>query len=238
MADPFEIISQNLTEVRQRITDAASRSGRDPKDVRLIAVTKYVPAEIARLLVRARATELAESRPQELWPKAELLQDAGVTWHLVGHLQRNKVRRTVQVASWIHSVDSEKLLQAIAEEATTAGRFVEVLLEVNVSGDEAKHGFRPEDLASALSRIPSSTAVAIRGFMTMARRQGGQEVARRDFAKLRQLRDELAVDAAEHISLDELSMGMSGDYEQAIAEGATMVRVGRALYKGLEPPRS
>ncbi len=181
---------------------------------------------------------MAESRPQELWSKAELLQDAGVTWHLVGHLQRNKVRRTVQVASWIHSVDSEKLLQAIAEEATTAGRFVEVLLEVNVSGDEAKHGFRPEDLASALSRIPSSTAVAIRGFMTMARRQGGQEVARRDFAKLRQLRDELAVDAAEHISLDELSMGMSGDYEQAIAEGATMVRVGRALYKGLEPPRS
>jgi pyridoxal phosphate enzyme (YggS family) len=234
VADPFDIISQNLTEVRQRITDAASRSGRDPKDVRLIAVTKYVPAEIARLLAKAGATELAESRPQELWPKAESLQDAGVTWHLVGHLQRNKVRRTVQVASWIHSVDSERLLQAIAEEATTAGRFVEVLLEVNVSGDQAKHGFRPEDLASALSRIPSSTAVAIRGFMTMASRQGGQEVARSDFAKLRQLRDELAVDAAEHISLDELSMGMSGDYEQAIAEGATMVRVGRALFRGFD----
>ncbi|MDH3717016.1 MAG: YggS family pyridoxal phosphate-dependent enzyme [Planctomycetota bacterium] len=238
MADPVAIISQNLLEIRQRIAEAAAHSGRDASDVRLVAVTKYISPDLVPALVQAGARDLGESRPQELWSKVDTLKEVEVRWHLVGHLQRNKVRRTLPLVHLIHSVDSLRLLATIDREAAVAGRIVPVLLEVNISGDPEKHGFAADQLPAILPQLAESTHVAIGGLMAMAHRQGGRDVARHDFAALRTLRDRLLIDAPANVSLAELSMGMSGDFEDAVREGATLVRIGRALYEGLEKPRS
>ncbi len=235
MADPVTILAENLGAIRQRIAGAAARSGRDATDVRLVAITKYISADILPALVQAGATDLGESRPQELWSKAAALDAPDVHWHLVGHLQRNKIRRTLPLVDLIHSVDSPRLLEAIEREAAAAHCRVRVLLEVNISQEPAKHGFPPDTLASLLPQLAAAPHVAIEGLMAMAHRQGGPETARRDFAALRQLRDRLQADAPQHVRLNELSMGMSGDFEEAIAEGATLVRIGTALYEGLTP---
>jgi hypothetical protein len=169
-----------------------------------------------------------------LWEKAETLADPGVRWHLIGHLQRNKVRRTLPLVEMIQSADSRELLEAINRIAGEQGRRVPVLLEVNVSAEEAKHGFPPEAIEPLLAELPRYEHVQVRGLMCMAGLEGGLDKARRDFAALRELRDRLRPNCPEGISLDELSMGMSGDYEVAIEEGATLVRVGSALFEGLE----
>jgi pyridoxal phosphate enzyme (YggS family) len=226
-------IRQNLAQVREKIASAAARSGRKAEDVRLIGVTKYVEPEIARLLVKAGPTDLGESRPQELWRKAEALSDLGVSWHLIGHLQRNKVRRTLPLVACIQSADSLRLLAEIDREAKAIRRTAEVLLEVNISGDAAKHGFPPADVPGALPQISGLPNIRVLGLMTMAALEGGTDEARRDFAALRELRDRLLANCPPAISLRELSMGMSGDYEVAIEEGATIVRVGSALFEGL-----
>jgi pyridoxal phosphate enzyme (YggS family) len=238
VADPVPIISRNLLEMQQRIAEAATSSGRNAGDVRLVAITKYVSPDLVSALIQAGATDLGESRPQQLWSKVEALGDVGARWHLVGHLQRNKVRRTLPLVDVIHSVDSARLLTAIDREAAVAGRILPVLLEVNISGDRDKHGFAPGELQSVLPQLAESTNVAIQGLMTMAHLQGGRKVARQDFAALRTLRDQLVSDAPANISLAQLSMGMSGDFEDAVREGATLVRIGRALYEGVETQRS
>ena len=229
-------IADNLRRVQERIARAAEASGRAPDAVRLVAVTKYVDAAAAAGLVAAGCRDLAESRPQELWSKhgalGELASASGerVHWHLVGHLQRNKVRRTLPLVEWIHSVDSERLLAAIDGEAPSHSP-VKVLLEVNTSGEAAKHGLAPdavEPLLAAATRFPR---VAICGLMTMAALEGGAAVAARNFASLRELRDRLRPCVPECVALDELSMGMSGDFEAAVREGATMVRIGTALWE-------
>jgi pyridoxal phosphate enzyme (YggS family) len=157
-----------------------------------------------------------------------------IRWHLIGHLQRNKIRRTLPLVNCIHSVDSLRLLEAIEQEAGSLGRRIDVLLEVNVSGDAAKHGFQPAELEPVLGQIAGRSHTAVRGLMTMAALEGGAERARRDFSALRELRDRLAPHSPPGVSLEELSMGMSEDFEVAIEEGATMVRVGSALFEGLE----
>lgn len=230
-------IAENLACVRQRIAAAATRAGRAAGDVRLVAVTKYVgPDEIAALL-DAGCCDLGESRPQALWQRAELFRDSPARWHLIGHLQRNKVARTLACAPLIHSVDSQRLLAAIDAEAARLGRSVAVLLEVNVSGDASKHGVAPADLPLLVASAAHCGNVRVRGLMTMAAREGDADSARADFARLRALRDEVAASdicrASVQVELAELSMGMSGDFEQAIEEGATIVRVGSALFEGL-----
>ncbi len=239
MAEPVAIISQNLLKIQQRLAEAAAASGRDPAQVRLVAVTKYLPPALVPALIEAGARDLGESRPQQLWSKVAALEDrqpADVRWHLVGHLQRNKIRRTLPLVDLIHSVDSPRLLAAIDHEAAATGRIVPVLLEVNISGDQEKHGFAPKELPGLLPRLAESTHVAIGGLMTMAHRQGGPDVARRDFAALRRLSEQLGAEAPANVRLSELSMGMSGDFEEAVREGATLVRIGRALFEGLLPP--
>jgi pyridoxal phosphate enzyme (YggS family) len=230
----------NLAAVRQKIAHAAQRSGRAADDVTLVAVTKYTSDDVIQELVEAGCRDLGEARPQALWAKAAALakrfEHAGqsqteMRWHLVGHLQRNKVEQTLPLVSLIHSADSVRLLQAIDEAAVR--RRVPLLLEVNVSGDATKHGFAPDELDPALPRIAALTHVDVRGLMCMAAREGDGEVARRNFATLRALRDRLAPNVPESISLAELSMGMSGDYEIAIEEGATIVRIGSALFEGM-----
>ncbi|HVC98535.1 MAG TPA: YggS family pyridoxal phosphate-dependent enzyme [Pirellulales bacterium] len=228
-------IAENLRVVRGRMAEAARRAGRSPDDVRLVAVTKYVGAEDARDLIAAGCRELGESRPQQLWRKAAVLETAGVLWHLIGHLQRNKVARTLPLVSLVHSGDSLRLLEALdAETALAKGDRLPVLLEVNVSGDTAKHGFKPGELGPLADRLAMLPRIEIKGLMAMAGREGDLDEARREFAALRRLRDELRPAWAGRWSLDELSMGMSGDYEVAIEEGATLVRVGTALFEGLE----
>lgn len=233
MADLPSQLAANLAEVQGRIAEAAARSGRRPEEVRLVAVTKYVEPDVIRSLVAAGCHLLGENRPQHLWQKAEALADLPVTWHLIGHLQRNKVRRTVPLVAMIESADSPRLVAAIDEAAAGLGRRVPVLLEVNVSGEEAKHGFEPDAVRPLLDELPGYRNVEVRGLMCMARWGGGDDAARRDFAALRELRERLRADCPEGVALDELSMGMSGDFEAAIEEGATLVRIGSALYRGV-----
>ncbi|MCL4193304.1 MAG: YggS family pyridoxal phosphate-dependent enzyme, partial [Thermoguttaceae bacterium] len=226
-------INENLSRVRARIADAAARSGRAASEVRLIAVTKYVDEPVIRAVVGAGCRTLGESRPQQLWDRAERLADLDVAWHLIGHLQRNKVRRTLPLAGMVESVDTPQLLETIDRVAGELALRTAVLLEVNVSGEEAKYGLAPGDVEPLLTKLPEYPHVEVRGLMCMAGLSSGPEQTRHEFATLRELRDRLRSNSPPGVSLDELSMGMSGDYEAAIEEGATMVRIGSALFEGL-----
>ena len=152
---------------------AAARSGRPADRIRLIGVTKYVSPEIARTLAEAGLLDLAESRPQELWRKAESLPDLSISWHMIGHLQRNKVKRTLPLAAYIHSADSVRLLQEISVEAAAPGAIANVLLEVNVSGDAAKTGLPPEAIEPLIPAIGNLPGIRVLGLMTMAGLEGG-----------------------------------------------------------------
>jgi len=231
-------LDDNLAAVRERIAAACRRAGRSPGDVRLVGVTKYVSPELTAALVVAGCRDLAESRPQALWAKAEAL--AGVEppprWHLVGHLQRNKVRRTIGLVSLLHSLDSLRLLELLEAEARLQGRPCQVLVEVNVAGDPGRTGLAPEEVAPLLAAASACEFVHVRGLMGMASVPEGLDAAgqaRRQFAELRELRDRLRAETPAPVTLDELSMGMSGDFEAAILEGATIVRIGSALFEGL-----
>ena len=226
-------IADNLRRIHDRIDAAAARSGRSPDDVRLVAVTKYVGAAEVAELIAAGCRDLGESRPQELWRKAEAMGNhaaSAVRWHMIGHLQRNKVRRTLPFVAWIHSADNPTLLAELAREAAHLDRPINVLLEINVSGDDTKHGLTPEAARELTPRLDDFQPLAILGLMTMAAREGDLNVARANFAALRHLLDELREAAPGGLRFDELSMGMSGDFEVAIEEGATIVRVGSALF--------
>lgn len=233
MAEQLETVRRNLEDVRQRIADAAHRAGRSRDEITLVGVTKYVDPPTAALLVEAGCAHLGESRPQQLWEKAEKLSGLPICWHMVGHLQRNKVNRTVPLQPLFHGIDSYRTLASINKAAETGGITAQVLLEVNCSGDAEKHGFTPDQLPQDIEDLSLFRNVQVVGLMTMAARQGGPDVARRNFANLRELRDRYARNALEGTSLDQLSMGMSGDFEQAIEEGATIVRIGSALWTDL-----
>jgi pyridoxal phosphate enzyme (YggS family) len=235
MSDLARRLADNLAQAKTRIAAAAKRSGRAPETITLVAVTKYVSVETAAAVVQAGCRDLGESRPQDLWAKAAALADPAIRWHFVGHLQRNKVRRTLPLVSLVQSVDSVRLLETLDEEAARLDRAVDALVEVNISGDAAKTGLPPGALEPLLARAAELARIRIRGLMGMAGREGDLDAARRDFANLRELRDRVARQVAgPTIALAELSMGMSGDYEVAIEEGATIVRLGSALFEGLE----
>jgi len=255
MPDPVGRIAENVARIRDRIAGAAKRSGRTAHDITLVAVTKYVSPDIVRQLVEAGCVDLGESRPQPFWEKAAALADLPIRWHMIGHLQRNKIRRTLPLTTMIHSVDSPRLLAAINEEwgaragEPTSGGLSQfsldengtvplhgplpILLEVNISGESAKHGFQPGEVEPFLVELPSRRNVSVCGLMCMASFEGGPGVARREFAALRQLRDRLHPRCPSGVKLDQLSMGMSGDFEVAIEEGATIVRIGSALFEGV-----
>jgi len=228
-------LEKNLSRVRERIEAAARRADRSPNEITLIVVTKYVVPEVIPALVDAGYQILAESRPQELWRKAEFARPLPIRWHLVGPLQRNKAKKTVPLVELIHSVDSIALLETLDTLGKNLSRKVPVLLEVNISGESAKHGFSPEHMPEVVEQLTRFPHVEVRGLMGMAGLQGGLEAARRQFAFLRELRDHLQKSAPQGVELRELSMGMSGDFEVAIEEGATMVRLGSILFEGLPP---
>ena len=232
MSPVVERIGRNLANVKQRIAEAARRAQRQPADVRLVAVTKYASEQQVQALVQAGCVELGESRPQQLWQRAVQFEQRAIVWHLIGHLQTNKIRRSLACFNWLHSADRRTLLAALDQEAGRQQQHVNVLLEVNISGERAKHGFRPADMEAELVACAGYSWLRVQGLMAMASRTGATERARRDFGALRQLRDGLRPLAPENVCLEELSMGMSGDFSEAIEEGATMVRVGSALLQG------
>ncbi len=233
MSDLSSRIAQNVAEVRDRIAEAAGRAGRDAEEITLVAVSKYVGPEVARALVEAGCRTLGESRPQHLEEMAQSLDDPAIDWHMIGQLQRNKVRRTLPLVKMIESVDSPRLAGAIDRIAGELSLRVPILLEVNVSGEQSKHGFEPDEVEPYLEDLARLKNVEPRGLMCMAGLAGGPDDAARDFAQLFQLREELRANCPPGVVLDELSMGMSGDYEAAIAEGSTIVRVGTALMSGV-----
>jgi pyridoxal phosphate enzyme (YggS family) len=233
-------IQQNVERVRDSIAAAAQRSNRDPREITLVAVTKYVSPELILPLVEAGCRDFGESRPQQLWEKAGLLQQQGITdvrWHLIGHLQRNKIAKTIPWVHMIQSVDSDRLLTAIELEISDSGPGpvapLPVLLEVNVSEDAAKHGWAADQMPQVVSRLGQLHQVKPVGLMGMASLSGGEQQARADFHQLRELRDQLQTQSPAGVLLTELSMGMSGDYEVAIEEGATIVRIGSSLFEGV-----
>jgi PLP dependent protein len=230
-----ERIRENLEALARRMTRAAEQAGRRADSVRLVAVTKKSPTEWIRSLVACGAHDLGENYPQELWRKCEALADLGeeVRWHLIGHLQTNKVKKTITLVRMIHSVDSLKLLRALDQSAAELAAPPQVCLQVNTSGEESKHGWSPEQIVSDADAIAACRAIPVVGLMTMAALDSTAETARGCFRRLRELRDTLRPRSG--LPLAELSMGMSSDFECAIQEGATLVRVGSALFQGIEP---
>lgn len=223
-------IGENLEFIQTAIESATRRSGRPAGSVELVAVTKYAEKEWVQALIDLGVRSLGESRPQQLARRADEFSD-GIHWHLIGHLQRNKVDMVLPVTTLIHSVDSLRLLRKISASADRAGRTQSVLLEVNVSGETAKDGLSPDSLREQWHEFRSLPGIQIDGLMTMAPRSADPESTRPVFRSLRELRDELAADG--DCPLAELSMGMSGDFEVAIEEGATLVRIGSSLFDGL-----
>jgi pyridoxal phosphate enzyme (YggS family) len=227
----LELIRDNLESVRGRIAAAARRAGRDPAAVTLVAVTKQSPPELIRPLVDCGATELGENYPQELRKKVEALAGRDVHWHLIGHLQSNKAKRTLPLVRMIHAVDSLKLLQALDNLAVGLADPPAVCMQVNTSGEAAKHGWSAPGILQDAEAIAGCRHIPVVGLMTMAAWGTTAETARPFFARLREVRDALRQRTG--LPLDQLSMGMSNDFEAAIEEGATLVRIGSALFEGV-----
>jgi pyridoxal phosphate enzyme (YggS family) len=226
----------NLAEVRGRIAAACFRAGRAERDVTLVVATKSVGPTAVVLLLEAGCHDLAESRPQALWAKAADAAELRppVRWHLIGHLQRNKVRRTLPHVALLHSLDSRRLLATLDEEAAAAGKVQQTLVEVNLSGDPNRTGADEAEAERIVAQAAGLRHVVVRGLMGMASVPDGDPgAARREFARLREFRDRLARSVAGGDRLHDLSMGMSGDFEEAILEGSTIVRVGSAVVAGL-----
>lgn len=230
-------LDENLQRVRERIARAESAAGRPAGSVTLVAVTKRTPPEWARHLAGIGQVDLGENYPQELWSKAADLADLPqVRWHAIGHLQTNKLKRTLPIVSMIHAVDSLKLLEELAAQKPAATQLERICLQVNLSGEASKHGWSAETIRpdfDRISQIIEYSGLPVTGLMTMAALGTDDESARPTFAALRQLRDDLSRDSG--LTLTDLSMGMSGDFEAAIAEGATHVRIGALLFEGMTP---
>lgn len=224
-------IRANLREVRERIAQAARRSGRTPDAVRLVAVTKTVPTETIHILLEAGQRDIGENRAQQLRDRAAELGGADVRWHMIGRLQRNKVKYVVPACVMVHSVDSLRLAEEISKRAQAAGTRATCLVEVNASGEEAKGGVAPAEAPRLAADIAALPGVNLVGLMTMAPIAEDAETVRPVFAALRECLARVNREAGLPRPLVELSMGMTQDYETAVEEGATIVRIGTALFR-------
>ena len=230
-------IAANLRGVRQRMARACERAGRDPRSVRLVGVSKTFPLDYVRAAAAAGLTDLGENRVQEALDKIAASADLpDVTWHLVGHLQSNKARRAAAAMAWIQSLDSVALLQRLDRAAAEAGAAPSLLVQVDLAGERTKHGAPPDVVREILDAGAACRSAAVRGLMVLPPWSADPEAARPWFRRLRELRDSLLDAGAPAASLRELSMGMSHDFEVAIEEGATIVRVGTAIF-GPRSPR-
>ncbi|MDE7299779.1 MAG: YggS family pyridoxal phosphate-dependent enzyme [Lachnospiraceae bacterium] len=225
----MSFIAENLSSVKQRIERAALRAGRRPQDITLIAVSKTKPAELIREAYNCGQRVFGENRVQELSEKAPALP-GDIAWQLIGHLQTNKVRQVVGRVSLIHSLDSLRLAEELQKESEKRGLVTELLLEINIAGEESKFGFRPEEAIAAAEWIALLPALRLRGLMTVAPFTEDPEENRKYFRQMRQLAVDIKDKNIDNVSMDILSMGMTGDFEVAVEEGATMVRVGTGIF--------
>ena len=220
----------NLAAVRARIDRAAVRAGRDQSDVRLLPVSKTVPADRVRAAVAAGCDHLGENKVQEARRKSEELADLDVSWSVIGHLQTNKAKDVAAFADEFQALDSVRVAEALDRRLQAAGRALDVFVQVNTSAEEQKYGLEPEAVREFLRALPRFSALRVRGFMTLALFTSDTERVRECFRVLRSVRDRARDDDPDLIGPGELSMGMSGDFETAVEEGATCVRVGQAIF--------
>ena len=222
-------IGENVQFVRKKIAEACLRSGRDPEEVDLVAVTKTVDVEQINEAIEAGIRVVGENRVQEAWRKFQEV-GKGVHWHIVGHLQTNKVKRVLQFADMIHSVDSVYLAREIQTQAEKLDRTVEILIQVNTSGEESKFGLEPEVTIGAIEEISAFSNLEIKGLMTIGAFLPNPEDVRPWFKLLRDLKGRVNEQEIAGVEIGALSMGMTNDYEVAIEEGSTMVRIGTAIF--------
>lgn len=229
MREMERTIRDNLERVRERIARAAEGAGRDPSTVRLVAVSKTVEADRVRAAVDAGVTDLGENYVQEARTKIGEIGNAA-RWHFIGHLQTNKAKFVVDIFDTIQTVDRLKLAETLSAKAVARARTLDVLIQVNISGEETKSGAAGGEAVDLVRGVAVLPNLAVRGFMTMPPFFDDPDAARPYFAALRALRDHIDGLSIPGVSMEELSMGMSGDFEAAIAEGATIVRVGTAIF--------
>lgn len=222
-------ISDNVKMIKQRIVSAAVKCGRDPDSIKLLAVTKTIPTEYIIKAIDAGITMIGENYVQEAKDKiAAIGSRAG--WHMIGHLQTNKAKYVVALFDYVHSVDRLELAQELNRRAGLINRKLNILIEINVSGEKSKSGIPADDTPALIKQIAGLKNLAVRGLMTMAPYSNNPENARPYFCALRNLRDNISRQQISEIQLEELSMGMTDDFIVAIEEGATIVRIGRAIF--------
>lgn len=229
-AQQLNEIKTNLVAVKQRIADTCKRIGRDPSSVRLLPVTKTVPAERLRIAFAAGCHEMGENKIQEAREKSEALRDLNIKWSIIGHLQTNKAKYLARFANEFQALDSLKVAEELDKRLQSEGRAIDVYVQVNSSGEASKFGLAPEDVRAFVSQLPNYSSLRIKGLMTLAIFSTDHDRVRQCFIKMREIQNMLRQEAPIGLSFDELSMGMSGDYELAIEEGATVVRVGQAIF--------
>lgn len=230
------IIRDNWLKVCSDVAEACIHSGRDPSEVQIVGVSKYVDAALTAQLVASGCKIIGENRPQVLWEKFDWFQQnqlAQPQWQLIGHLQRNKIRRSLPMLSVVQSVDSLRLAKELSEEAVKANRDLQIMIDVNLTQDETKTGMSREELWLACVEIAQLPRLRWIGLMAMSSLDADTMVIAREFADVRLLRDELQIKLAGQVELSQLSMGMSGDFREAIAEGSTCVRIGSSLWTGI-----
>ena len=223
------MLKDNLKNVEERVQEACDRAGRKREEVTLIAVSKTKPIEMLQEIYDENIRDFGENKVQELCDKIEKMPK-DIKWHMIGHLQRNKVKYVVGRAALIHSVDSVRLAEAIDQEAEKKGIVMPVLVEVNVASEESKFGVRVEECADFIENIAKMEHISVEGLMTIAPFVENAEDNRKYFAKLRELSVDISAKNIDNVNMRDLSMGMTGDYEVAIEEGATMVRVGTGIF--------
>ena len=225
----MSMLLDNLNDVEKRIQAACDRSGRKREEVLLVAVSKTKPVEMIEEIMAAGIVEFGENKPQELRDKYEVLPK-NLHFHMIGHLQTNKIKYVIDRAVLIHSIDSIRLAEAVNAEAKKHDRIMPVLVEVNVAQDESKSGFLVEETEEAIREIAKLSNIRVEGLMTIAPFVENAEENRQYFVKLRKLSVDIAAKNIDNVTMHHLSMGMTGDYEVAIEEGATMVRVGTGIF--------
>ena len=225
----MEIIKNNLEIIKEKIKKATLKTNRNPEEIKLVAVTKTATIEQIKEAISAGVKIIGENKVQEAKEKYQILS-ADIEWHLVGHLQTNKVKYAIEIFDLIHSVDSIKLAKEIDKRSLQFGMITNVLVEVNVSGEETKYGIKAEEVEPFLKEISEFSRIKVRGLMTIAPIAEDKEEVRPYFRKLRKLFEKIKIENMKNIRMDYLSMGMTEDFEVAIEEGANMVRIGRGIF--------
>ncbi|MDO5680030.1 MAG: YggS family pyridoxal phosphate-dependent enzyme [Pelistega sp.] len=237
-ATSLEEFRENFAQIQARIVQACERVGRDPGTVRLLPVSKTVDEERIRMVASLGYSQFGENKVQEAQTKADAMQDLNLHWAVIGHLQTNKVKYVARFASEFQALDSLRVAELLDARLEIEDRYLDVHIQINTSGEESKYGLAPQELADFIQSIKDLKRIRVKGLMTLAILSGDPVKVRQCFVLLRQLREQMQTNLPEHMRLDDLSMGMSGDFEIAIEEGATTVRIGQALFGARALPDS